>query len=436
METILKSPGFNHIVAKLIPYWNEKKFLATIRSLRLVCKSWREIVESKSMCRLLLRITQNHGVFSKEVNDMLQNIFKISIEKEMKIHWHFSQLMLRNWSARKSAKSHPMEQSAKSQPWEQSILKILDIKILLGFGFPSLESETHILITLKEMFVILSDASLEIVKICCESKIIDVFLSRLLPIAINDQDLTEDDAKIFLATKIEDCFAILMKFAIFHSCRPELVKYLIEYLRTNPLKLTNRTGLKFKLRNFVTDIIWVLVYWPNMNHETKAKFIEMVDLLMDNMDRADILVTMPDSNFTFERLWNDVLLKKFMKSWGSHRNPLDSCGGSVGPKYPWDVHNPFLMVLYHDKNKNYIEVIKIFAQVLKNDEHPVTENVLETINFYAAMKGYVEVMQIVAEKSGEKYVNFAMRIMKNFVHGLDQEVLEFLAKFIDDQNRV
>ena len=430
METILKSPGFNHIVAKLIPYSNEKKFLATIRCLRLVCKSWREIVESKSMCRLLLRITQNHGVFSKEVNDMLHNIFKISIEKEMKIHWHFSQLMLRNWSARKSAKSHPMEQSAKSQPWEQSILKILDIKILLGFGFPSLESETHILITLKEMFVILSDASLEIVKICCESKIIDVFLSRLLPIAINDQDLTEDDAKIFLATKIEDCFAILMKFAIFHSCRPELVKYLIEYLRTNPLKLTNRTGLKFKLRNFVTDIIWVLVYWPNrINPETKAKFIEMVDLLMDNIDRTDILVTMPDSNFTLERLWNEkwfpVKTKQFLKS----------CGRAE-PKFPWDVHNPFLMVLYHDKNQNYVEVIKIFAKVLKNDEHLINDYVLETINFYAAMKGYVDVMKIVAEKIGKKYVNFAMRIMKNFDNGLDLKVLDFLSNIVYYQDGV
>ena len=431
MEVLLNSPGLYHIVMKIIPCSNEKKFPETIKNLRLVCRNWREIVESKSTCRLLLRTTRQHGVFSKEVNDMLQNIFKISLEKELKIHWHFSQLMLRNWNARKSAKSHPLEQSAKSQPWDQSVLKILDIKSMLGFGF--LSSDTYILITLKEVFVILSDASLEVVKICYESKIIDEFLSTLLSFAINDRGLTEHDAKNFLISTIEDCFAILMKFAIFHSCRPELVKYLIEYLRTNSHNLTDPTGLKFKLRNFVTDIIWVLVYWPNcMNPEMKTKFIEIVDLLMENINRTDILVTMPDANFTLERLKNDLLIKKGFSV--KSQQLLKSCR-SVGPRFPWDVHNPFLMVLYNDKNQNYVEVIKIFAKVLKNNEHPITENVLETINFYAAMKGYAEVMKIVAEKIGKKYVNFAMRIMKNFVHGLDQEVLEFLAKIIDDQDR-
>ena len=220
-----------------------------------------------------------------------------------------------------------------------------------------------------------------------------------------------------------------MKFAIFHSCRPEFVEYLIEYLRTNPHKLTDRTGLKFKLRNFVTDIIWVLVYWPNMNPEMKAKFIEMVDLLMNNMDRTDILVTMPDSNFTYKRLWNEKLFPVKTKQF------LKSCG-RAGPKFPWDVHNPFLMVLYHDKNQNYVEVIKIFAKVLKNDEHFINDYVLETINFYAAMKGYVDVMKIVAEKIGKKYVNFAMRIMKNFDNGLDLKVLDFLSNIVYYQDGV
>ena len=405
----MNSPGLFHIVVKLIPYSNETKFLETIGNLRLVCKNWNDFVESESICRLLLHIARKHGIFCKEVNDVFNNIFEVTLENpqylEEKVHWHLSQLILKNWNPENSPKSHL---------WEQNMLKVDDIKSLV-FGY--LRSNSRAIKVLKNVYGIMSHAHLDIVKIFHQRKIKRNLISRLMP---SDDNL--------INTRVSNCLAVQMKFAIFHSCRPEIVKFLLESLHTDSRNLEDPTGLKFKLRNCVTEIIWVMVHWPEMNLEIKTKFIEMVDLLMENIDRTDVLLTMADSNFTFERLRDDLIEKYSSASrWQQMKKNYENVG-------LFKVHNPFLMVLYHDKNQNNFETVKIFAKILKSVKHPIEEHVLEIINFYAAIKGYAEVMKVVAEKVGKSYVNFAKRIVKDFVHKLNQEVLDFLAKIIHHQN--
>ena len=60
MEIIAKSPGYFHITKKIIGHFDYKNWhnnprgilqtLETIKSLRLVCKSWNAIITRKQVC--------------------------------------------------------------------------------------------------------------------------------------------------------------------------------------------------------------------------------------------------------------------------------------------------------------------------------------------------------------------------------------------------
>ena len=66
------------------------------------------------------------------------------------------------------------------------------------------------------------------------------------------------------------------------------------------------------------------------------------------------------------------------------------------------LYNPFLMALHHDKDHQLSDMMNLFATVLRQVRYQeeIKLPVLESINFYAALRGYVEIAEIVAEKVG------------------------------------
>ena len=97
-------------------------------------------------------------------------------------------------------------------------------------------------------------------------------------------------------------------------------------------------------------------------------------------------------------------------------------------------NNPFLLALHHDIDHQLSEMINLFPTVLRQVRYQeeIKLSILESINFYAALRGYVEIAEIVAEKVGpNKYADLAIDLMQDCLCWIDENVLKFMALKID-----
>ena len=53
MEIVINSPGLFHLVQKIIGFmdYRDEKYITSIINLRLVCNTWKSIIESKELCK-------------------------------------------------------------------------------------------------------------------------------------------------------------------------------------------------------------------------------------------------------------------------------------------------------------------------------------------------------------------------------------------------
>ena len=100
------------------------------------------------------------------------------------------------------------------------------------------------------------------------------------------------------------------------------------------------------------------------------------------------------------------------------------------------VENPLLMALHYDQNYELCGIVNLFTNALRNVRQEIRPEVLELINLYAALRGYLEIAEIIAEKLGPKmYANLAKDIMKKCSCWVDKNVWNFMASKIDQDDK-
>ena len=101
------------------------------------------------------------------------------------------------------------------------------------------------------------------------------------------------------------------------------------------------------------------------------------------------------------------------------------------------MNNPFLMALHHDKDHQLSNMVILFAKFLTKVKYPegIEKSVLESINFYAALRGYREIAEAVAEIVGPRiYANWSIDLMQDCLCWIDENVLKFMAFKIDQDD--
>ena len=94
-----------------------------------------------------------------------------------------------------------------------------------------------------------------------------------------------------------------------------------------------------------------------------------------------------------------------------------------------DFYNPLLTALHYDKDHQLNNMVNLFATVLRKVRNPqeIKSHVLESMNFYAALNGYREIAEFVAEIVGPKrYAELSIDFMQNCLCWIDENVLEFM----------
>ena len=96
MEIITHSPGFFHIAKKIVGLFGPD--LETIKSLRLLSKSWKNIIETKQMSKLWQNLTRKN-VYNKDVGNVLDFLYMKAYERHNgKLQWQLSHYVLTNFA--------------------------------------------------------------------------------------------------------------------------------------------------------------------------------------------------------------------------------------------------------------------------------------------------------------------------------------------------
>lgn len=125
MENIINSTGLLHIAKSIITFldYNDKNLPNVIRNLRLVCKSWRDFIDSEDLCKLWQKILLKKGLV---INKDISNLIKFACDQasemdDRKFNWNLSHFILLNFTnktqeARWYLSNWPIY--SKESPWK------------------------------------------------------------------------------------------------------------------------------------------------------------------------------------------------------------------------------------------------------------------------------------------------------------------------------
>ena len=215
--------------------------------------------------------------------------------------------------------------------------------------------------------------------------------------------------------------------ATFNFCREDLVKFLCLNYQTTAQKLTKK---------LIPHITWAYINCKDNHQAFKNTLENILNFLIDfdpetscalvtkpepkskrtNFDRimtvpANCTCVIPNHTTFFETLYEDFLSTK---------------------------QNPLLLALHHDQHYNLSDIVNLFADPLRKAKFPEETKLptLELISLYAALRGYLEIAEIVAEKLGPKvYVNHVIDIMIKCCCWVNGDVLKFMASKIDEDDK-
>ena len=216
----------------------------------------------------------------------------------------------------------------------------------------------------------------------------------------------------------------LLFFAMYNFCQKDIVKHLLRY--------------NFELFE-ATETLIMQLSWRIINCQFNFPQLHTVK---ENLTKVLSV---------FIELFPSVIAKcisevdhKYMRTkfeLGTYMIPNGSCGNpcQLVPKELayMDFYNPLLTALHYDKDHQLNNMINLFATVLIKVRYPqgIKLSVLGSLNFYAALKGYREIAEIVAEKVGPNmYANLSIVFMQKCICWIDENVLKFMAFIIDQDD--
>ena len=219
----------------------------------------------------------------------------------------------------------------------------------------------------------------------------------------------------------------LLTIATFNYCKEDHVKFLC---------LKYQDFAKAFARKLIPHITWSIITCKNEHPVFKRSLTNILKFLIDFApnSNAAVIVTMIDAKSkrdTFEEVMaiptNCTCVHPKKQVISKHLQ------NSV---FQTTVENPLLMALHHDQNYELSRIVNLFTNALRNIPQEIRPEVLELINLYAALRGYLEIAEIIAEKLGPKmYANLAKDIMKKCSCWVDENILKFMASKIDQDDK-
>ena len=374
METVINNPGLFHIVQKIIGFmdYTDEKYITSIKNLRLVCSTWKSLIESKELCKFWKNILHQKYAFNCEED-------------------------FKNWDLIGSLCDRvPVNNGRKFYQWKVSHFILLYISnIYCKQSWASVDKN------IIKYSMMMKPSTMEIVLCYSSPELLD-----LIPEFHRKKGL--------------------LSLAMYNFCQIDMVKYLL----CNNLIDTFRPSKKL-----ILHLSWIII---------KCQFNFPQDqTLIEN--RTQVLALFID---LYPRGIAKAISKldcNYMKSKFERRTdmiPNGKCGNpcQLVPKELVDfiqMKNPLLMALHHDKDHQLSNMVILFAKFLTKVKYPegIEKSVLESINFYAALRGYREIAEIVAEIVGPRiYADMSIDLMQDCLCWIDENVLKFMAFKIDQDD--
>ena len=399
METILKSPGFNHIVKKILHkierFTFEEEDLKTIFNLRLVSKTLKEAVETYYWRLSWLNLPLER---KSETKDSWCLYLLSKNEFDRKLSWKLLHFTF-------SLNVSKMRESYDTKCYDK----------YSQYFDEYFESDFRHIIPRPEPFeMLLCNGPFEIVSAVFQN-------SKLV------KDIS--DAQLYRLRKIiedEVIFKRLFLLSIFVFKRQDIAKIICE-----------------KNHNF----------WQSSWSKQCIKNVTQVILKCDTHHYKDILnflidiTNEPESMVTF---YDEKYEKNIIEFLTKFSNCQTNCAKNL-PQPQFDefwsqgditpnrkLQNPLFMILHNKFYYRHEEMITIFTKLLKKVTYPqqISRSVLILLNKYAALTGCLEIAKIIEEKLGPVYVALAIQIMQKCSHWAKENVLKFMALKIDKHDKM
>ena len=509
METVINSPGLFHITKKIITFMNyrDKKYLATIKSLRLVCNSWKNIIESKELCKFWQNILLQRPPLNEDVDfkysDLIYSICDQAFaNNDGKCHqWkviHFILLYISHTYCKQSwpsvdkniwHNSNNFEKIVKHFTSKPSTIEMvflfcngspellalipktirLDIKTLLSFAMYNFCQKDTVKHLLNYHFEAICGPKTLIMKLSwriinCQfnfpqqqtvkehlTKVLAVFIEHFPDVTA--ECISQVDNK-YMKTEFESRTDMIPN-GTWSRPIPSMGRIngsaSIETLVRVGIEKENGLGPESKM-------VVLHDFTPCVDDELEVKRGQVVHVLYQENDWVYVISENNQEGFiphsycaAYGSQMASLALnvkKKLPRDpppTGLQAQPQQTVIPSDGspcqlvPKELayMDFYNPLLTALHYDKDHQLNNMINLFATVLIKVRYPqgIKLSVLGSLNFYAALKGYREIAEIVAEKVGPNmYANLSIVFMQNCICWIDENVLKFMAFIIDQDD--
>ena len=226
---------------------------------------------------------------------------------------------------------------------------------------------------------------------------------------------------IFLFLDIEH----FLTMATFNFCREDLVKFLCLNFQTTAQKSTKK---------LIPHITWAYINCKDNHQAFKNTLENILKFLIDfDPETSSALITKPDSpDSNYKRANFDRLMNVPSNCTCVYPKHITLINGFLST-----LENPLLLALHHDQHYNLSGIVNLYVDPLrKSDFSQDVNGTLELISLYAALKGYLEIAEIVAEKLGPKiYIDHVLDIMSKCSCWINEDVLKFMASKIDEDDK-
>ena len=381
METITSSPGLFHIAKKIISILTRSNpaNVDAIRNLRLTSVGWKSIIESKDMCKFWQKLyLRRQDDFPEQTFDLISILYKKAYDgNDRKLMWLLSHYVIVSTGFPKSSISpYRVNKYFPGPTWAQ----------------PN-----------------------PIVNFLCNGPfhIVEAILKTI------------DITNIFPERHGEGTFSTLLKTATMKYFREDLVKLLC---------LTYPNYARKLPATFISNLFLLSTSLEDYPRTTlNPKLIRILAFFMNTLTDTEHLITKADSQYIKDFCLPAIKDYSSCKCIMQMRN--QSITGNLNPLS--QEKNVLIIALHHDIDYQNIDLIDVLLEPLRRAKFDMNTDaeVLEVINEYAALRGYLEIAKIVAEKMGsEAYADLAMDLMNNCIHWMDESVLKFMASIIDDQD--
>ena len=214
--------------------------------------------------------------------------------------------------------------------------------------------------------------------------------------------------------------------ATFNFCREDLVKFLC---------LNYQTTAQKSIENLIPHITWAYINCKDNHQAFKNTLENILKFLIDfDPETTTALVTKPDPNYSRANFDMNMAVTTICTCVFPNTtlpSKLYNCLKAT-------VENPLLLALHHDQHYNLSDIVNLFTDPLRKATFPQETKLatLELISVYAALRGYLEIVEIVAEKlDPELYVNHVIDIMSKCCCWVNEDVLKFMASKIDEDDK-